>query len=309
MPFRLRDPLVWSSASQLGKTVLAAVLAWLLAVHVLHIAQPFLAPWAALLTVQATVFGTLKRGLQQAAASIIGVLLAFAAGSAPGVGALSVGLVVLAGLLAGSVRGLRAETTTAAATALVVLAAGYSDDGGMLLSRLADTGVGVAVGLLVNLIVWPPLRDRSAARRIDAIDDHIGDLLVDMARDLRGGRARGEEWIARTNDLNGELDEAWQGLGQARESARLNPRRAVQRRMQAADGLAAILRRLEQAVAEARSMASTIELARMPPGDWDARFHGPWVGLLERAGTAIANADVHALAGVREDLDAVAREL
>src|SRR4051794_5168606 len=207
MVARLRDPTAWTSAAQLGKTVLAAILAWVVAARLLDVAQPFLAPWAALLTVQATVFGTLKRGLQQAAASIIGVLLAFAAGRALGVGAPSVGLVVLAGLLAGSVRGLRAETTTAAATALVVLAAGYSGDGGMLFSRLADTGVGVAVGLLVNLIVWPPLRDRSAARRIDAIDDHIGELLGDMARDLRRGRARGDDWIARTNELNGELDE------------------------------------------------------------------------------------------------------
>src|SRR4051794_25488712 len=261
MPFRLRDPLVWSSASQLGKTVLAAVLAWLLAVHVLHIAQPFLAPWAALLTVQATVFGTLKRGLQQAAASIIGVLLAFAAGSAPGVGALSVGLVVLAGLLAGSVRGLRAETTTAAATALVVLAAGYSDDGGMLLSRLGETGLGAAVGLLVNLLVWPPLRDRSAAARIDAIDDRIGDLLVEMAGALRGGTADVGGWISRTRGLDEEIDEAWRARGQARESGRLNPRRAARGRMRDAERFDDILERLGQAVAETRSLAGTVRLA------------------------------------------------
>jgi hypothetical protein len=98
---------------QLAKTVLAAVIAWVVAVHVLHVSQAFLAPWAALLTVQATVVGTLKRGVQQAAASVIGVLLAFAAGSAFGVGAVSLGLAILAGLLAGSVRGLRSETTTA----------------------------------------------------------------------------------------------------------------------------------------------------------------------------------------------------
>ena len=62
---------------------------------------------------------------------------------------------------------MRAESTTAAATALVVLLTGYSDDGCMLLARLADTFVGIAVGLAVNLAVWPPLRDRVAARRID----------------------------------------------------------------------------------------------------------------------------------------------
>src|ERR1700722_18062980 len=48
---RLRDPVSWSNASQLAKTVLAAMVAWVLAVDVLHLSQAFMAPWAALLTV------------------------------------------------------------------------------------------------------------------------------------------------------------------------------------------------------------------------------------------------------------------
>src|ERR1700754_1547659 len=116
---RLRDPLTWTSAVQLIKTVIAAVIAWTLAVHVFDIAQPFLAPWAALLTVHATVYGSLKFGAEQIAATVIGVLVSFAAGHLFGVNALSLGVVVFAGLLAGSVRGLRTQSTTAAATALV----------------------------------------------------------------------------------------------------------------------------------------------------------------------------------------------
>jgi uncharacterized membrane protein YgaE (UPF0421/DUF939 family) len=161
-----------------------------LAVHVFHIEQAFLAPWAALLTVHATVYRTLRRGVQQVGASVLGVLVASAAGSVFGVNAISLGVVILVGLLAGSVRGLRAETTTAAATALVVLTTGYSDDGHMLVSRLLDTGIGIGVGLLVNLLVWPPLRDRSAAHQVDAIDDEIGALLSDIAGALERGTLR-----------------------------------------------------------------------------------------------------------------------
>jgi len=51
----------------------------------------------------------------------------------------------------------------------------------MLAARLADTGIGIAVGLLVNVMVWPPLRDRGAANQIDVIDDRVGDLLADIA--------------------------------------------------------------------------------------------------------------------------------
>ena len=102
-------------------------------------------------------------------------------------------------MAAGATRRLRAESTTAAATALVVLLTGYAGDSGMLLARLLDTVIGIGVGLLINLLVWPPLHDRAAARRVDRIDDELGALLGDMARRLREGGASddAEEWIER----------------------------------------------------------------------------------------------------------------
>jgi hypothetical protein len=69
---RLRDRLVWTDVMQLVKTVAAAVIAWLLAVELFSLPQSFLAPWAALLTVHATVYRTLARGLQQAAGAVVG---------------------------------------------------------------------------------------------------------------------------------------------------------------------------------------------------------------------------------------------
>ena len=178
---RLRDPVVWSEASQIAKTVAAAVIAWVIARDVLGIAQPFLAPWAALLTVHATVYRSLARGAQQVGATVLGVLLAFAAGAALGVNAASLGIVLLVGMVAGATRSLRAESTTAAATALVVLLTGYAGDSPVLFARLLDTVIGIAVGLAINLLVWPPLHDRAAARRVDRIDDRIGALLSDIA--------------------------------------------------------------------------------------------------------------------------------
>src|SRR3954467_2439335 len=289
---RLRDPVVWTNTSQLVKTVVAAVLAWILAVHVFHIPQAFLAPWAALLTVHATVYRTLRRGVQQVGASVLGVLLAFAAGTAFGVNALSLGVARVLGLLGGWVRGRRAETTTAAATALVVLTTGYSNDAAMLVARLLDTGIGIVVGLLVNLVVWPPLRDRSAAHQVDKIDDRIGDLMVEIATALRSGcdATEADAWIARTGEIDQDIGKAWSVVWQARESGRLNPRRSAAARMRRAESFGDILDRLEQAVAETRSMARTIRLAHVAPADWDPAFRGPWLRLLRRAGAAISGA-------------------
>ncbi|MGH2866275.1 MAG: aromatic acid exporter family protein [Solirubrobacteraceae bacterium] len=314
---RLRDPVTWTNVSQLVKTVIAAVAAWILAVHVFHIAQPFLAPWAALLTVHATVFGTLRRGGQQAAASVLGVLFAFGAGQVFGVGVLSLGAAILLGLIAGATPGLRAETTTAAATALVVLTTGYSNNGGMLTARLLDTGIGIAVGLLVNFVVWPPLRDRSAAHQINVISERLGGLLGDIAADLgredaptaRDGDRGPEGWIDRTDELDGDVDQAWRFLAQARESGRLNPRPAAPGRMRAAEDFRPLLNQLAQAVAETRSMARTIGLAHTPPERWEPSFRDPWLALVNRAGAAVAAADVDAVRGVRADLETFADEL
>jgi uncharacterized membrane protein YgaE (UPF0421/DUF939 family) len=303
---RLRDPIGWSNVSQLAKTVLAAVLAWVLAVDVLHLTQAFMAPWAALLTVQATVFGTARGGIQQAGASVLGVLIAYAAWHTMGLSIGSLTAAVLAGLLAGSVRGVRAQTTTAA-TAVVLLTTGYLNNAHMLAARLEDTGVGIAVGLLVNLLVWPPLRDRSAAEQIDAIDDRVGELLGDIAEQLRGGSNDTDGWIARTDELDNDVDRAWQVLAEARESGRFNPRRATPSRMNATEGFVPILNRLAQAIAEIRSMARTIGVARLAPEEWDRSFRDPWLDLLHRCGAAIAG--LAALRAARAELTAFADRL
>jgi hypothetical protein len=305
---RARDPISWSNAAQLAKTVLAAMLAWTLAVDVLHLSQAFMAPWAALLTVQATVFGTLRGGAQQAAASVLGVLIAFGAWHLLGLDVASLGAAVLAGLIVGAAPGVRAQTTTAA-TAVVVLTTGYLNNGNMLAARLEDTGIGIAVGLLVNLLVWPPLRDRTAARQIDVIDDRVGELLADMAEQLRDGSGDVDRWIARTGELGDDVNRAWGVLEEARESGRLNPRRATSGRMNAAQEFAPILDRLDQAIAETRSMARTIRLARVAPGNWDRRFREPWLDLLGRCGTAVADADIGKLTAARVDLSAFADRL
>jgi len=300
---RLRDPIAWADAAQLAKTVGAAVAAWVLAVHVLHLSQAFMAPWAALLTVHATVFGTVRRGAQQAGASILGVLIAFGAATAFAPGALALGAAVLAGMLAGSIPGLRAPTTTAA-TAVVVVTTGYIENGGMLAARLQDTAIGIAVGLLVNLLVWPPLRDRSAARHIDVIDDRLGELLTRMAEQIAEGCGpkKAEDWIEEADRLDDDIDRGWRVLEEARESGRLNPRPIVPQRMRAAQELTPIINGLAQAVAETRSMARTIRVTAIAPEAWHAGFREAWLELLHRAGTAITNADTTGIRAARVEL-------
>ncbi len=108
----LRDPVTWTEWIQIVKTVVAAVVAWMLAVQVFDLPQPFLAPWSALLVVHATVYRSFSRGAKQVGATVVGVLLAWATGDLLGLDAAALAVMLLAGLVIGNLRWLREESTT-----------------------------------------------------------------------------------------------------------------------------------------------------------------------------------------------------
>ena len=109
-------------------------------------------------------------------------------------------------------------------------------------------------------------------------------------------------WIDRTRDLDEDLDQAWALVRQARESARMNPRRSAEALRDPKEWLA-LLRRLEQAVAETRSMAETIDHGWTSARDWQSAFREPYVVLLRDAGRAIASADPVSILAVRDRLN------
>src|SRR4051794_12591778 len=183
-PRQWPDLLDLSEWVQLAKTALAGALAWFVAIDVLGLEQPFLAPWAAVLVVHATVYRTVSRGGQQVVATFLGVILAWAAGTVLGTGPVSMGLMLAVGYLLGRHRWLAQESTTIATTGVVVLATNAITDNDLLLSRLVDTSVGVVVGLAVNLLVWPPLRDRMAWTQAHRLPRELADLLGKIASGL-----------------------------------------------------------------------------------------------------------------------------
>jgi hypothetical protein len=129
--------------------------------------------------------------------------------------------------------------------------------------------------------------------------------LCDIAGAMREGREaqEAERWAERTRELDQDISDAWAVLRQARESGRLNLRRTAAARVDASHGLQPLLARLEQAVADTRSMAGTI--ARLVERRLGPRL--PWLDLVGRADTAVSEADAQATTRVREDLESAAR--
>ncbi len=299
---RSHDPVFWTELVQAVKTVAAAVLAWVIATSVFHLPQSFLAPWAALLVVHATLYRTFSEGARQVGGAVLGVLLAWAVGNTLGLDPVAVAAVLVAGLALGTVPWVGGGPAVAS-TAVIVLATGFTNDN-MLVSRLADTAIGIVTGLVINVVVWPPLRSRTAIAAMNALDDHVGELLADIGGGLAAGCTREDVrgWVDRTRDLDEDLDRAWALVRQARESALMNPRRSANE-LRDPQQWVSLLRRIEQAVAETRSMAQTLEHGMDEAGDWESVFREPYVVLLRDAGHAIGSADPRSIRAIRDRLN------
>jgi hypothetical protein len=309
-PARLRDPMVQSDLLLLTKAAAAATAAWLLAVQVFTLPQPFLAPWSALLTVHATVYRSVSRGAQQVAATVLGVLLSYALAELLGINGLTLFLVLVAALLLARVGVLRDEGVTVATTALFVLTTGYGQQESMLGDRILATALGIGVGVLVNLAVVPPLVDRTAAEHVDHVDRLLGDLLQQIAQSVRQGETADSapDLIEETRRLDRELDHAWETVGYARESTRLNPRQRTARLASGGLSYEEILYRLEDGISGTRSMVRTLRESTFAEHEWDSRFRLPWLEILDSVGARVHSPDAEVVA-VRDRLDALTREL
>lgn len=288
---------------QVVKSVLAATLAWWLSNAVLKSEMAFLAPWTALLTVHATVYRSLSRGAQSTVASTIGVGISFLIGNFLGVSLWTFALALFVGLAGARLTWIRDEGVAIATTAIFILGSGFDSQQPLLTDRLLELILGVAVGLAVNLIVIPPVRDQQAARYIDSINRQMGDVLSDMATEFSQSwnTDQAENWFNETESMSQELNSAWQSVRFARESRRINPRvvlpRSSHRGHQVHAGPAepesyeSILKRVDEGISHLRNLARTLREASYAEGEWDTRFREQWTEIVADAGRSIADPD------------------
>lgn len=306
----LREPSTQTDLLQMGKSMVAAVAAWLIAAEVFDLAQAFLAPWMALLTVHATVYRSLSSGVQTVLASVIGVLLAVLAAHFLGAGPVTLGAAILAGLLIARYSPLGPEGLTMVTTALLVITTGTENDPWLLLDRIYDTLIGVGLGVLVNLVVLPPLNDRSAEDQLDRLDVRMGDLLTDIAEQLRSAWSTesADAWIDRTRDMDRELARAWQLARHANEASWWNPRTYLSAHRGDRTAYDRLLGRVEEGIAQVRAMARTVRESTSSAQEWDQEFRERWIDLLAAAGQRVADPDA-TVRTLRDDLDDLTHRL
>jgi hypothetical protein len=207
-----------------AKLTLAAVLAYVLATRLDTSPDRILAPLTALLVVQLTLFQTVAAAAGRVVSVLSGVGVAVGVAHVLGLTWWSLGAVVLVSLVLGRLLRLRENLLEVPISAMIVLAVGGATSSAA--GRVVETLIGGAVGLVVNLVVAPPLHVRPAEQALSRLAGRLAEALDELADDVRQdwSRSASDRWLSRARDLGREVGRADDDLERAEESARLNPR-------------------------------------------------------------------------------------
>ncbi|MBD0420142.1 FUSC family protein [Streptomyces sp. TRM S81-3] len=228
-PGRERDLVVQSL-----KAAGAALIAWAVAGVWLDDPMALMAPWVALVLVQATVYSSVRQAAQQFTAICAGALLASLAQAVTDdtTGALALSLPVLM-LLANWSR-FGDQGVYAATTAVFTLASGTAVSTSAVGHRVGQAALGAVIGVAVNALVLPPIHLRDVRENLVALARQAGDVLHTVATDLRETEWDAQTaagWSSEAARLQRRLDALASARSWSQESLRLTygPLRALRR--------------------------------------------------------------------------------
>ncbi|WP_437086264.1 aromatic acid exporter family protein [Streptomyces sp. enrichment culture] len=218
---RHREPV----AVQALRSTAAAVISYVIALRLSSEPAPLTAPLTALLVVQVTLYSTLTTGIRRVNSVVAGVLIAIGFSVLVGLTWWSLGLVILASLLVGHLVRVDEFVPEVAISAMLVL--GVTQVADTAWDRVLETLIGAAVGLLINLLVAPPVWVGPASSAITDLAARMSRLLGHLGEDWPSGPAKVEEAAARLHEarrLDNDIALVDAALRQAEDSLRMNPR-------------------------------------------------------------------------------------
>jgi hypothetical protein len=187
--------------------------------------RPITAALTALLIVQVTLVGTIADTARRILSVLAGVGVAIAVSAFVPFTWWSLGAMVAVAILLGQALRLGAHLLEVPISAMLVLAAGGA--GSAATDRVAETVVGAAVGLLINILVPPSTRARTAGAAVEHYAQRISALLERAAESLgetAPSREQAYQWLDDVRQIGAETVNVERVLTEAKESRRLNPR-------------------------------------------------------------------------------------
>ncbi|MFC4561346.1 aromatic acid exporter family protein [Nocardiopsis mangrovi] len=219
------------TVSAVVKGAIAATAAWAVAAGVLDATAPAFAPFSALLMLQITIYRSVVQSVYYMLAVSAGVavqgLLAFAAGPDLLTFAVVAVLTLVIGRGLGS-QGQHVPTAAFFAFSQFVLGATSSERLSYLTEIVLLVVLGCAIGVAVNLLLFPPLRYTGATRAVETLIQSVSDLLQDMSESLCEATLDEDpdrDWRARASAMGRLVAQARSSVETARESQYLHPAR------------------------------------------------------------------------------------
>ena len=293
------------------KSSLAVGIAWWLCTLIGE-PLPLFAALGALVSMEATVAGSLRRVGLQVAGMMGGIALAVLINSLLGVNAVGVGLAVLLGLWLGRWVGSPDRVgVELGVTTLLVVAFGGGDPL-FAVTRIWETVLGGAVAVAINALIWPP-------NYLGLVADDLHMLVTRTAAGLREATRTFAErpnhegikvTLERLRANRATIPELRADLGLAGTALRLSPlisqERATLERFNTADGL------YEKAVRHAVTLARLVEQHAERDHPWAhdglaaPRF---LVDAAEALSHALERYEAYVRTGTQESLPEVGRDL
>ncbi|MFC9502940.1 aromatic acid exporter family protein [Streptomyces sp. NPDC057002] len=289
----------------IGKSTLAAAVSWVIARDVMAAQSPAFAPFSAVLIMQVTVYQSLVQALRYVGAVAVGVGLQGVLGLLAGPHLLTFALMTLAALAIGRWRPLGSQgsqVATAAFFAFSTYVAATSDA-----QRWSQLGqiivlvlIGCGIGVVVNTLVLPPLRYRSAEYGVHTLAHSLCDLIGDMYPALREGKPdeeRTRHWRRRASHLAPIVRQAQSSVHTAWESTFYNPRRLWRRHRHRTsfDGYQAVVDALERVSDQVASMTRSLDQWNDAHADREgigfARSYGEFLASLARIAELLGQVD------------------
>jgi uncharacterized membrane protein YccC len=221
-----------------GKATLAVGISWAIAPHLPGVANeyPYYAPLGALVSMAPTLMGSIRNGLQTLAGLAIGVLLAAAVLLFSEPNLLTISLVVGVGFLISGNRRITTGREFVPITALFVLIVGGPHADSYSIGYGVQVCLGIVVGLAVNLLILPPLKQNAAALELSRFRTTLARHLHDIGEALtESWPPEHEAWATRSDTLTRTAGEVRAAVQHADESRKGNPRALIHRRNLKAD--------------------------------------------------------------------------
>ncbi|MFF1879062.1 aromatic acid exporter family protein [Leifsonia sp. NPDC058230] len=216
---------------QVVKTAIAMILSWVVATLLLPAELPVFATIAALLVVAPSVNQSVGKAIERSIGVIVGVLIAYAIGLAFGANSWIVLLAVVVSIvLAWALRLTPGTANQVPITAMLVLSLGATSPD-YAFARIIETVIGALIGVLVNILIVPPVLIAPAHASVLRLSNAIAATLQRLADAVKTEQSPAllnelllEARLLRPMEKNTET-----ALTEAHDSLTLNPRQAKHR--------------------------------------------------------------------------------